>query len=253
MNDDVPDIHTLSGAYALDALEPGERAAFERHLESCEQCRDEVRSFEEALAVVVDASEQEPPDRLRAGVLGAIANVRPLPPVTDSEDDAVVVAFAPRRRRGLTTVLAVAAAVLGVALAGTAWRTVTLQIEVTRMSAAAVDVSAVLTAPDAQLATATATTGGRGTMVMSPSSGRVALITDDLPPVPAGMTYQIWYVGKDAVVPAGFLGDGAMSATVLAGHPDSAVAVGVTVEPSGGSAQPTSDPFLTIALPTTAA
>ncbi len=250
MNDETPDIHTLSGAYALGALEPGEQAAFERHLESCESCRDEVRSFGEALAVVVDESMQEPPDRLRASVLAGITNVRPLPPVVGSADDAVVVELAPRRRRGLVTVLAVAAAVMGIALAGAVWRSATLQNQVSELSASASDVGAVLTAPDAQLATATSTTGARATMVMSPSAGRVALITDDLAPAPAGMTYQVWYVGEDEVVPAGFVPGGSASATMLDGSPDGAVAVGVTLEPSGGSAQPTSAPFLTIAMPT---
>lgn len=247
MNDETPDIHTLSGAYALDALDPQERRAFERHLDSCDQCRDEVRSFAEALAAVVDETEQAPPDRLREGVLASISSVRPLPPVTGAE--ATVVELAPRRRR-LTAVLAVAAAVLGVALAGTAWRSITLQDQVTQLQASASDVSAVLTAPDAEMASGSASTGGRATMVMSPSTGRVALITEGLAPVPAGKTYQVWYVGEDAVVPAGFVGDGAVSATVLDGSPGDAVAVGVTLEPSGGSPQPTSQPFLTIAVPT---
>ncbi|MFX7198000.1 zf-HC2 domain-containing protein, partial [Acinetobacter baumannii] len=43
MTSDAPDIHTLSGAYALDALEPDEAAAFEGHLDSCASCTDEVR------------------------------------------------------------------------------------------------------------------------------------------------------------------------------------------------------------------
>ncbi|KAA2253613.1 zf-HC2 domain-containing protein [Solihabitans fulvus] len=36
-------LHTVSlGAYLLGALEPGERAAFERHLDGCPICRDEL-------------------------------------------------------------------------------------------------------------------------------------------------------------------------------------------------------------------
>jgi anti-sigma factor RsiW len=44
MTSETPDVHALSGAYALDALTPDEAAAFEQHLESCEPCRTEVRS-----------------------------------------------------------------------------------------------------------------------------------------------------------------------------------------------------------------
>ena len=36
------DIHALSGAYAVDALDDVERARFERHLANCEACRAEV-------------------------------------------------------------------------------------------------------------------------------------------------------------------------------------------------------------------
>ena len=34
-----PDLHHLSGAYAVDALDEAERSAFERHLAVCAACR----------------------------------------------------------------------------------------------------------------------------------------------------------------------------------------------------------------------
>ena len=36
------DLHHLSGAYAVDALDGAERAAFESHLLGCADCRAEV-------------------------------------------------------------------------------------------------------------------------------------------------------------------------------------------------------------------
>ena len=43
MNDHVPDdandLHLLSGAYAVDALDDLERARFEAHLRTCADCR----------------------------------------------------------------------------------------------------------------------------------------------------------------------------------------------------------------------
>ena len=36
------DIHALSGAYAVDAVDDIERAEFERHLATCADCREEV-------------------------------------------------------------------------------------------------------------------------------------------------------------------------------------------------------------------
>jgi anti-sigma factor RsiW len=38
----MSDIHALSGAYAVDAVDDIERASFERHLASCPTCRAEV-------------------------------------------------------------------------------------------------------------------------------------------------------------------------------------------------------------------
>ena len=44
------DLHTLAGAYVLDAVTAGERAAFAGHLAGCEQCRQEIREFRAATA-----------------------------------------------------------------------------------------------------------------------------------------------------------------------------------------------------------
>ena len=50
-------IHELTAGYALDALEPAEREAYEAHLDGCAQCQEELASFWEvtgALAVAAD-------------------------------------------------------------------------------------------------------------------------------------------------------------------------------------------------------
>ena len=39
------DLHDLTAGYALDALDPDERARYEEHLASCERCRDELQGF----------------------------------------------------------------------------------------------------------------------------------------------------------------------------------------------------------------
>src|SRR5918997_984458 len=48
----MSDIHALSGAYAVDALDDVERAGFERHLTGCAACRAEVPSLREAAAAL---------------------------------------------------------------------------------------------------------------------------------------------------------------------------------------------------------
>jgi len=57
----MSDIHALSGAYAVDAVDDIERASFERHLASCPTCRAEVASLREASALLADAATTTPP------------------------------------------------------------------------------------------------------------------------------------------------------------------------------------------------
>ena len=74
------DIHALSGAYAVDALDDIERAGFERHLAECADCRAEVASLREAAGLLAEDSAADPPAELRDRVLAGIRTVRPLPP-----------------------------------------------------------------------------------------------------------------------------------------------------------------------------
>ena len=76
----MSDIHALSGAYAVDALDELERVGFERHLAGCATCRAEVASLREATAAMADDVALAPPPELRASVLEEISRVRPLPP-----------------------------------------------------------------------------------------------------------------------------------------------------------------------------
>jgi len=278
MTSDSPDIHTMSGAYALDALEAAEAAAFERHLESCEACRDEVRSFREAVTSLGDDVAAPAPDRLRASVLASIGAVRPLPPVVpvDVPSDPAEASVTPSgsvtpssaplqsiggkalpqdelavrreaRGRRTTRLLQAVAAVLAVVAGATLWHSVSLDRQLTAVSAAAADVTSVLTAPDATTVSSPVSGGGRAAVVVSKGQGRAVLVTDGLTPAPAGKTWQIWYIGASGTAaPAGFVPAGEQAAVALVGDPATAAAVGVTLEPSGGSAQPTTRPVLAV-------
>src|SRR6266536_2260843 len=79
------DLHELSALYALDALDAGDRARYEAHLDECARSRDDVASFRETAASLALLPEgQAPPDALRARVLDAVRaerqNVVPLRP-----------------------------------------------------------------------------------------------------------------------------------------------------------------------------
>ena len=54
------DMHSLSGAYALDALEGGaERDRFVRHMSRCQSCASEVRGFREVATALAFAATAE--------------------------------------------------------------------------------------------------------------------------------------------------------------------------------------------------
>ena len=102
------DPHELTAAYALDALDPEEAAAYERHLSQCEECREQLAELNEtAAALAFGAVAPEPPERLRMSILDAAAaersNVVPL-----------------LRRRWVTRGLAVAAAAVACIVVGLA-------------------------------------------------------------------------------------------------------------------------------------
>lgn len=86
------------------------------------------------------------------------------------------------------------------------------------------------------------------TLVWSVDITSAALIVDNMDPAPSDKVYQLWYIGDDGARPAGIFtvspdGEGWR---VLDGDMAAGDTVGVTVEPRGGSEQPTSDPIMQI-------
>ncbi|KAA1424054.1 anti-sigma factor [Nocardioides antri] len=237
------DVHALSGAYAVDALDDLERARFESHLRNCPDCREEVDGLREAAAFLA-VDPVEPPARLRADILAGIEAIRPLPPVVAPEpqsepDDG--------RRRWLTTgaPLLVAAALVLVALATTAWLRPWADDESTPLTAT----ERVLTADDADRFVQRFDDGSRATVVVSRSEGRAVVLTEDMAPAPEGKDYQLWLQDPSGDIdPAGLMPDQADATVLLEGDASDATWAGITVEPDGGSPQPTTDPIAEFVL-----
>ena len=236
------DLHLLTGAYAADALSADERRAFEEHLDGCASCAQEVCELQATASLLGAAAAEVPPPSLKATVL-AQARVTPQ---TASLDAARV-----RRLRRMSTLLGAAAAVLAVAvIALGAWAA---QLHRTADSAVAqaATITQVLTAADATTSSGEIAGGGRGTVVVSPAQQQAVFVASDLAAVGAGRTYQLWWIdASGAARSAGLVApssDGSV-ATVLAGAPAGAAHVGVTVEPAGGSAAPTTHPVLVVAV-----
>jgi anti-sigma-K factor RskA len=224
------DLHTLSGAYAIDALSGEEAQRFETHLEQCQACRDEVRELQAAAARIGATQALSPPPALKSRVLAAADRTPQLPPrVTPIET-------ARPRRRILQVAGAAAAVVLVVSGAFALSRTK----DGSEPPAASNPVSQVFKAPDAHTATLTTANGGRLTVATSRDAGRMALVTKGLPRL-HGRTYQMWALHGGRATSVGVIGD--LSAGKVMPIPATGTKVAITIEPEGGSAQPSRKPI----------
>ncbi len=217
-----------AAAYVLGALDPAEAEAFERHLERCAICRDEIT----ALAQVVNALPMAAPQhrasaRLRRRVLDALR-----------EDTRSV---APARLRRWPVIGAHGGGRRGVVLAGAC-------AAIALMVLAGLDFSnsAGVRVIQARVA------GASGSASVRLSGGRGELIVRRLSPPPPGDIYELWLKRPNRPpAPTSVLfsvtsgGEGEIG---LPPRLQGVSAVMVTPEPKGGSPSPTHSPVIVARL-----
>jgi anti-sigma-K factor RskA len=237
------DLHTFTGAYALDAIDGSERERFEHHLVRCQPCEHEVRGLQDTATRLAQAVAARPPEQMKARVLAAVAVTRQLPPVPDARP-------LPAPRAGWTRRLAMpaAAACLAVAIVlGVLLGISRHQLSTERAEQRAI--AAVLTSPDARLVRAPTSVGGVATVVVDAHLHRFVFTTAGLPALADARVYQLWVMGPGgSATSAGLLttaGNG-QTAPVLATGLAPGDRVGVTVEPAGGTTKPTTTPIVVI-------
>jgi anti-sigma-K factor RskA len=220
---DATELHDLTAAYALDALDEDEQRAYEEHLRRCPRCQEELTGFLEtaaALAYGVDAPP--PPPALRDRILDEVR-----------EERRTVVPLQSRRRVPLAFLSAAAAA--AVALGIGIWAA-TLSNELQREREAL----EILAHPQAE---SISLSGAEGRLVVT-DEREAALVVSGLGPAPAGQTYEIWVIEDDRPVPAGLFDAAEDVRVVRLREPvPRGATVAVTVEPAGGVEQPTGDPI----------
>jgi anti-sigma-K factor RskA len=88
--------------------------------------------------------------------------------------------------------------------------------------------------------------------VVSRVEGKLVFTTAGLPRLPASKVYELWLMGPPRIRPAGLLPAPASGKTapVLASGLAAGDSVGVTVEPAGGTSQPTTSPIVVMSLRT---
>ncbi len=240
------DLHTLTGAYALDAIDGAERDRFEHHLGRCQSCGHEVRGLQDAAARLGIAVARVPPPGLKVRVLTAAAATRQLPPAAD-----VRPVLPPRPGTGWLPRLAVGLAAAAVALAVTlGFLLASSQRQLTAAQSQQQAIAAVLGSPGARILTHRTALGGTVTVVVARHSGKMIFTSSGLPALPGTKVYQLWLLGQPRTRSAGLLpaARAGRTAPVLASGLVRGDQVGLTVEPAGGTAQPTTTPIVVIPL-----
>ncbi len=253
-------LHTLVGAYVMDAVTDSDRAEFERHLDTCEPCREEVRSLHEATARLAEAAAITPRPELRGLTLQAATRTRQLPPLVPEP------ARRSRRltrpltaRRGLArlgprswpmrvAVMAIAALTVAAVVLGVS--TATMQHTLTAAQQRDTAIASVLGARDATSLTAHVSSGGTATVVMSHRARMLVFMATGLPRLPASKAYELWLMGPAGDRPAGMLPPArhGMTGPMVVGRLASGDRLGLTVEPAAGSRRPTARPVVMVGL-----
>ncbi len=255
------DLHSLAAPYALDALEPAERVRFEKHLASCARCAAEVRDLAQDAVRLAWSTAAPAPPAMRDRVLAAVRTTAQEPAPRDPARARApqlpphVWGTAPppareRRRAALfvpfATATAAAALVVASLFAVQADRT---QDRLDADRDRAREIAHVLAAPDAR-ASSGRDGDGRTIGVIASASTRKAVVTlGGYGDPPNGRVRQLWLMGPGEQPRSLGLFEGD-TPLVASGLDPAATSLAVTVEPDGGSPQPTGQPIVQLALKT---
>jgi anti-sigma-K factor RskA len=238
----------LKDAYVLGALPEEERLSFEDYLAAHPERQAEVDELGAVAGLLAfSPPEQEPPPELRSRVME-------------------VVEAEPRRVGGRSTFARVgdylslrslalgAAAIIVIGLLS--WN-VMLQGQVEDLQGQVQDAQGQVQDLQAQVEDAQDQQSptielegswaeqGATAEVASMQKNQIILVARNMPSVPEDKTCQIWVIEGDVPKPSGlFQPDGNGTATPITNSITKADVIAVTVEPAGGSEQPTSDPVL---------
>jgi anti-sigma-K factor RskA len=253
------DVESLSGAYALHALNDDETRLLEAHLVGSEETRNEVTELTDTAVLLGMAIDPvAPPASLKQGIMALLASTPQLPreeslqarnpdPIDVSSVTGTAAARAQARwfSKPLIALASVAAAVALIVGGGLVANTVS---DNSFRQAQADQLAAIGSASDTQRVDAAVDGGGSATLMWSAELGASALIAKGLPVLASNKTYELWYIGSDGARAAGTftIDQDGRAWRVLDGELRRGDVIGVTVEPSGGSKAPTTAPILTI-------
>ncbi|PSM38584.1 anti-sigma factor [Streptomyces dioscori] len=252
------ELHSLAAPYALDALEPHEHKRFEKHLKRCDSCAAEVRALREDAVRLAWSTAAPAPAAMRDRVLTAIRTTPQEPAPAElparAEPAARTRTERPpsRARRSpfsvflipLASTTAAAALVVAALFGMQASRT---QDQLAEQRAQAREIAHVLAAPDARAA-AGRDANGQGIGVVASASQKTAVVTSAGLGTPSNeRVHQLWLMRPEEKPRSLGLLDGD-TPLIATGLNSDAISLAVTVEPDGGSPQPTTAPVVQLAL-----
>ena len=230
MTDSANDTTTRAASYAVGALTAAERREVENDLRRSPRLAAEVREFSETAGMLGLATPPvAPSDSLRDSILAGIEDAPQMSRVVRG----------PWFARPATMLMGAAAAAV-IAIGGTV-----LAMNLTTEPS---PVDQIVAAADYERVSTEMDDGATVVAIWSASLERAAITVRDMDAPPADHTYQLWYIDEAGhAAPAGtFDADSNPQTVVLAGEMDAGDAIGITVEPAGGSASPTTNPILVI-------
>jgi len=254
------DYKEMIPARALSALDAAEAQALNEHLENCAECRKELDEWQAtAAALALGATPTEPSPRVRERILDEVR--RDL-----SEPNVVPFRSTPRNLwSSFGSLGAMAAAILmtGVTVGSIIlWRenrkaeadlrNVSAQLDKTEKDLDSLkDFYHFLTHPDTRvhrLVSTKQSLGPEATLAYD-GYGNVLMIGEQLPSVPQGKAYQLWFLvpGKQPLPGKTFIPDNSGKVVLKDELRDLTLKdphFAVTVEPAGGSTAPTSPIYL---------
>jgi anti-sigma-K factor RskA len=226
----------LKDAFVLGALPEEERREFEEYLMAHPERQAEIEELGAVAGLLaLSPQEQEPPPELRRSIMD----------VVEAEGPRVESGSGLARMREFPSIrnLALGAAALLV-IGLFSWNMVLqgemrdLQSRIQSMQASREDSRMVALEGSGPAQQARVE-------VMILEDHRAVLMAEGMPPVPEDKTFQIWVIEDDVPQPSGLFEVREDRVAVVVENPvDGADAIAVTVEPDGGSPQPTTDPML---------
>jgi anti-sigma-K factor RskA len=230
----------LKDAYVLGALPEDERAAFEAYLSEHPERQAEIDDLGGLAGLLALAPpEHDPPAALRRRVMDVVRSEASVPTTATTRRSSWFGGFGDLRTAGLAV-----AAVLLVGLV--AWN-VLLQGDVRELRGQVEEArSADQEAPVAQQIELEGSWVEQGASAEVTSlDDRAILVVEDMPSMPEDRTLQVWVIEGETPEPSGLLEPaGNTAATPITKPLEGADAIAVTIEPAGGSEQPTTDPVL---------